>query len=218
MPTMPITAFAAEAEVPPGGEAQAPLPWITWTPYTYPFNISGQPAVSVPCGLTPAGLPVGLQIVGPWAHDERVLAFASRCETGAWPHRGPSASRRGGRDMTGGAAHPVTTSDGVGLQAWSFGRGDPVLFVHEFTGDARSWAPQTGFFERHYRVVTTMRGAIRPPPSPRIPAFYSQARAAADLADVLDAFALPAPMSSACPWAASRRCISPAPIPIAYAP
>ena len=51
LPTMPGTAFAADAEMPPGGEAGAPLPWITWTPYTYPFNISGQPAISIPCGL-----------------------------------------------------------------------------------------------------------------------------------------------------------------------
>jgi aspartyl-tRNA(Asn)/glutamyl-tRNA(Gln) amidotransferase subunit A len=80
MPTMPGTAFAADAEVPPGGEAGAPLPWITWTPYTYPFNISGQPAISIPCGLGPGELPVGLQIVGPWAHDGRVLDFAESCE------------------------------------------------------------------------------------------------------------------------------------------
>ena len=80
MPTMPGTAFAADAEVPPGGEAGAPLPWITWTPYTYPFNITGQPAISIPCGLAPGGLPVGLQIVGPWAHDGRVLDFAQACE------------------------------------------------------------------------------------------------------------------------------------------
>jgi aspartyl-tRNA(Asn)/glutamyl-tRNA(Gln) amidotransferase subunit A len=80
MPTMPDTAFAAESEVPVGGEAGAKLPWITWTPYTYPFNITGQPAISIPCGIDPAGLPVGLQVVGPWGHDERVLGFAGECE------------------------------------------------------------------------------------------------------------------------------------------
>ena len=80
MPTMPLTAFAADAEVPDGGEIDAPLPWITWTPYTYPFNISGQPAISIPCGLAADGLPVGLQIVGPWGCDRLVLAFAARCE------------------------------------------------------------------------------------------------------------------------------------------
>jgi aspartyl-tRNA(Asn)/glutamyl-tRNA(Gln) amidotransferase subunit A len=80
MPTMPGTAFAADAEVPPGGEADAPLPWITWTPYTYPFNITGQPAISLPCGLAAGNLPAGLQIVGPWARDDRVLDFAQACE------------------------------------------------------------------------------------------------------------------------------------------
>ncbi|MDY6995443.1 MAG: amidase family protein [Actinomycetota bacterium] len=80
MPTMPLTAFAAEAEVPDGGRVDAALPWATWTPYTYPFNISGQPAISIPIGLSAGGLPVGLQIVGPWAADQLVLAFARTCE------------------------------------------------------------------------------------------------------------------------------------------
>jgi aspartyl-tRNA(Asn)/glutamyl-tRNA(Gln) amidotransferase subunit A len=87
MPTMPLTAFDAAAEVPPGGEADAKLPWITWTPYTYPFNITGQPAITVPCGRTDGGLPAGLQIVGPWAHDARVLDFAQACEQALEPIR-----------------------------------------------------------------------------------------------------------------------------------
>lgn len=81
MPTMPIVAFDATSEVPPGGEADAQLPWITWTPYTYPFNISGQPALSLPCGVTSDGLPTGLQILGPWGSDELVLEFARQVET-----------------------------------------------------------------------------------------------------------------------------------------
>jgi aspartyl-tRNA(Asn)/glutamyl-tRNA(Gln) amidotransferase subunit A len=80
-PTMPLTAFSADAEVPEGGEAGAKLPWITWTPYTYPFNITGQPAITVPCGFDLAGMPVGLQVVGPWGRDDRVLAFAELCES-----------------------------------------------------------------------------------------------------------------------------------------
>lgn len=58
----------------------APLPWIGWTPFTYPFNLTGQPAISIPCGHTGAGLPVGLQLVGPWGEDELVLAVARRFE------------------------------------------------------------------------------------------------------------------------------------------
>lgn len=80
MPTMPLTAFDASGEVPAGGEADAPLPWITWTPYTYPFNLTGQPAMSLPCGLTSDGLPVGLQIVGPWGSDTLVMEISRQVE------------------------------------------------------------------------------------------------------------------------------------------
>ena len=79
-PTMPVTAFAAEDEVPPGGEIDAPLPWVTWTPYTYPFNLSGQPAVTIPCGRDGNGLPVGLQTVTRWGTDRLALAVARRFE------------------------------------------------------------------------------------------------------------------------------------------
>jgi len=80
MPTMPLTAFDANGEVPPGGEADAPLPWVTWTPFTYPFNIGGQPAMSLPCGLAADGLPVGLQVVGPWGSDHLAVEVSRRIE------------------------------------------------------------------------------------------------------------------------------------------
>jgi aspartyl-tRNA(Asn)/glutamyl-tRNA(Gln) amidotransferase subunit A len=51
-----------------------------WYPYTWPFNLSGHPAVSLPCGWSSGGLPIGLQIVGPWYADRRVLALAERLE------------------------------------------------------------------------------------------------------------------------------------------
>jgi aspartyl-tRNA(Asn)/glutamyl-tRNA(Gln) amidotransferase subunit A len=76
-PTMPIAAFAAGYDAPPqSGRGQ----WTDWTPFTYPFNLTRNPAVSVPCGFTKAGLPVGLQIVGPLAGDHRVLRAAHAFE------------------------------------------------------------------------------------------------------------------------------------------
>jgi aspartyl-tRNA(Asn)/glutamyl-tRNA(Gln) amidotransferase subunit A len=51
-----------------------------WYPYLWPFNLSGHPAVSLPCGWSSDGLPIGLQIVGPWYADRRVLALAEYLE------------------------------------------------------------------------------------------------------------------------------------------
>lgn len=79
-PTVPIPAFEAGRNVPPGW----PEPhWPSWTPFTYPFNLTQQPAASLPCGLTSAGLPVGLQIVGPRYGDELVLRAARAYEAAA---------------------------------------------------------------------------------------------------------------------------------------
>jgi aspartyl-tRNA(Asn)/glutamyl-tRNA(Gln) amidotransferase subunit A len=71
-PTLPIPAFAAGVEVPEGWPRER---WTSWTPFTYPFNMTQQPAASVPCGFA-SGLPVGLQIVGPRHGDAQVLALA----------------------------------------------------------------------------------------------------------------------------------------------
>lgn len=76
-PTMPIPAFAAGHDFPPAeGETQ----WSNWTPFTYPFNLTRQPAISVPCGHTKAGLPIGLQIIGAGYEDQRVLRAAHAFE------------------------------------------------------------------------------------------------------------------------------------------
>ncbi|WP_425394585.1 amidase [Aldersonia kunmingensis] len=76
-PTMPIVAFDAGRNVPVGSSAQW---WTGWTPFTYPFNLTQQPAITVPCGFSEAGLPVGLQIVGPRHSDMRVLNAAKAYE------------------------------------------------------------------------------------------------------------------------------------------
>ena len=54
--------------------------WMEWTPFTYPFNLTQQPAASVPCGFTESGLPIGLQIVGRMGDDARVLQAANALE------------------------------------------------------------------------------------------------------------------------------------------
>jgi len=73
-PTLPMGAFEIGHEVPEGSGLTR---WAEWTPFTYPFNLTQQPAVSVPCGLTSGGLPIGLQIVGPRHADALVLRAAS---------------------------------------------------------------------------------------------------------------------------------------------
>jgi len=66
---------------------------MSWLGFTYPFNLGGNPAASVPCGFTQSGLPVGLQIVGPRFSDARVLqasaAFERICP---WAHHRPRLS------------------------------------------------------------------------------------------------------------------------------
>jgi aspartyl-tRNA(Asn)/glutamyl-tRNA(Gln) amidotransferase subunit A len=69
-PTLPLPAFPVGQDVPDGWSSPD---WTSWTPYSYPFNLTQQPALSVPCGFTAAGLPVGLQVVGPRHADALVL-------------------------------------------------------------------------------------------------------------------------------------------------
>jgi aspartyl-tRNA(Asn)/glutamyl-tRNA(Gln) amidotransferase subunit A len=82
-PSLPITAFAAGRLVPDGGIYAG---WPDWSPFCWPFNLTQQPACSIPCGSDPAGLPIGLQLVGPMHGDALVLraarAFESACP---WP-------------------------------------------------------------------------------------------------------------------------------------
>jgi aspartyl-tRNA(Asn)/glutamyl-tRNA(Gln) amidotransferase subunit A len=77
-PTLPLPAFEVDELVPPSGEWGTA--WCDWSPYSYPFNLTTQPAASVPCGLTEAGLPIGLQIVGAIGADALVLRAARAFE------------------------------------------------------------------------------------------------------------------------------------------
>ncbi len=68
-PTMPHAAPRVETEYHTARFDR----WRDGVPYTLPFNLTGQPALTLPCGVTPAGLPVGVQIVGARHADRRVL-------------------------------------------------------------------------------------------------------------------------------------------------
>ncbi len=65
-------------------QQQAPMTaeaMLGWTPFSYPFNLTQQPACSMPCGLTSDGLPIGLQLVGPMFGDALVLRAARAYES-----------------------------------------------------------------------------------------------------------------------------------------
>ncbi|WP_332776692.1 amidase [Polaromonas sp.] len=69
-PSVAVPAFEAR---PAGHTAMGSAAMLGWTPFSYPFNLTQQPASTVPCGLTAAGLPIGLQFVGPMFGDALVL-------------------------------------------------------------------------------------------------------------------------------------------------
>jgi pimeloyl-ACP methyl ester carboxylesterase len=83
----------------------------------------------------------------------------------------------------------ITSSDGIRLHVRSIGSGAPLVFVHEFSGDARSWDPQIEFFSRYYRCTAYCARGYPPSDVPTELQSYDQARAAEDLADVVHAVA-----------------------------
>jgi len=77
-PTLPLAAFEAGKEM---ANLMKEKRWTDWTPFSYPFNLTQQPAATIPCGLTRKGLPVGLHIVGPRYADALVLRAARAFES-----------------------------------------------------------------------------------------------------------------------------------------
>jgi aspartyl-tRNA(Asn)/glutamyl-tRNA(Gln) amidotransferase subunit A len=94
-PTLPLTAFEAGRLAPAGTDQTN---WADWTPFSFPFNLTQQPAASIPCGFTSAGLPVGLQIVAAKYQDSLVLcvarAFEAMCPIKPPPAFADAAGRR----------------------------------------------------------------------------------------------------------------------------
>jgi pimeloyl-ACP methyl ester carboxylesterase len=80
----------------------------------------------------------------------------------------------------------IVTDDGVTLHAEQAGQGEPLLFIHEFAGDHRSWEPQVRFFSKMYRCAIYAARGYPPSDVPTDPQAYSQERAVADAIAVLD--------------------------------
>lgn len=76
-PTVPVAAFEAGRDVPPGYEDRNIVSWAT---FTYPFNLTGQPAASIPIGFTTKGLPVGLQAVASAFDEVSIFSLAGAYE------------------------------------------------------------------------------------------------------------------------------------------
>lgn len=86
-PTLAVPPFTAGLERPPAKRGGSRLAWVA---FTYPFNLTGHPAATVPCGFTQDGLPIGLQIVGRRLADFTVLRAAAAFEAAApWTGRRP---------------------------------------------------------------------------------------------------------------------------------
>ena len=87
-PTLAVLPFAAAA-TPTGPEDSNDWhEWMSWTPFSYPFNLTHMPAATVPAGFSKNGLPAGLHIVAPRFHDLRVLqASAAFEEARPWAYK-----------------------------------------------------------------------------------------------------------------------------------
>ena len=85
----------------------------------------------------------------------------------------------------------ISAPDGVKLHVEEVGSGTPVVFVHEYAGDYRSWEPQLRYFCRQHRCVTYSQRGYPPSDVPSDPARYSQAIARDDVIAVMDALGIP---------------------------
>jgi aspartyl-tRNA(Asn)/glutamyl-tRNA(Gln) amidotransferase subunit A len=90
-PTLAVPPFSAKLPLGPDRVAGEKIdPHVEWT-FTWPFNLTGQPAVSIPCGWTNKGLPLGLQLVGRRGADGLILRVAAALEAQApWSGRRPT--------------------------------------------------------------------------------------------------------------------------------
>lgn len=76
----PSVTHKASEPITINGKVAGPLR-ANWYNYPAPFNITGHPAISIPCGMTPSGLPLGIQIVAPWYGEQKLIDVAAALET-----------------------------------------------------------------------------------------------------------------------------------------
>src|SRR5210317_43957 len=98
----------------------------------------------------------------------------------------PAAARRTTQPTERYRMSYATTDDGVKLYTEETGSGTPIVFVHEFAGDCRSWEPQVRHFSRRYRCITYNARGYPPSDVPEDGAMYGQQRATDDILAVLD--------------------------------
>ena len=93
-PSVSVAAFPAD-RLQPEHWPEHPWDWLSWAEFCYPFNMSGLPAASVPCGFTADNLPIGMQIVGKRGADQAVLQAAATFERARpWAHKRPTIPQR----------------------------------------------------------------------------------------------------------------------------
>lgn len=96
-PTVAVPPFPVETDYPKEINGHPIETYIDWFLLTYAITLTGLPAISVPAGWTAAGLPVGLQIVGPWRGEAEVLQAAAAFEAiRPWAHRWPPVATQKG--------------------------------------------------------------------------------------------------------------------------
>ena len=84
-PTVAVAAFRAGAIGVDAIDGQKVDPHLGWSASTWPLNLVGLPAATIPCGLSRDGLPIGLQIIAPWLQEQRLLTMAAALEDAFGP-------------------------------------------------------------------------------------------------------------------------------------